>query len=117
MQDSSKRYTTMNPPPVPRETPPDVKNWSRAAKKKEFDKHFTEVKSAHLLWRQAFEELSRWINPLRGVFDTPPSKRPLLPDYRIILDDHATQAAKTLSSGMSSGMTSQSMPRARGRQP
>lgn len=110
MKDESKRNTTMNPPSQPRTIAPDVKNWSRAAKKKEFDKRFTNVKAAHLLWRGAFQELSKWINPLRGVFDTPPSKRPILPDYRIILDDHATQAAKTLSSGMSSGMTSQSMP-------
>jgi hypothetical protein len=110
MQDSSGRYTTQNPKTVTRETPPNVSNWSRDAKRKEFDKRFTAVKATHLWWRGGFEQLSQWINPLRGVFDTPPQKRAILPDYRIILDDQATQASKTLASGMSSGMTSQSMP-------
>lgn len=110
MKDETALYTTQNPKPIPRTPPPDVKNWSRATKKKEFDKHFTLVKNDHLLWRPALQELSKWINPLRGVFDTPPSKRPLLPDYRIILDDHATYASKVLASGLSSGMTSPTMP-------
>ena len=98
----------MNPPPHPKPMTPDIPG--RAAKKKEFDKHFTAVKANHLLMRPALQELSKWINPLRGVYDTMPQNRAFLPDYRIILDDHATQAVKTLSSGMSSGMTSQSMP-------
>ena len=110
MIDESQRSTVMNPKPVPRTPPPDVSAWSRATKKKEFDKRFTLVKATHLLYRPAMQEMSRWINPLRGVYDTSPSQRAILPDYRIILDDHTTQASKTLSSGMSSGMTSQSMP-------
>lgn len=110
IKDSSQMFTTMNPAPEPRTPPPNTKDWSRAMKKKEFDKHFTAVKQAHLLWRPALQELSKWINPLRGVFDTPPSKRAMLPDYRIILDDHATYASKVLASGLSSGMTSPTMP-------
>lgn len=108
MKDETQLNTTMNPPVQGKTTPPLPLD--RSQKKVEFNKRFQAMKMDGLLWRAAFMELSKWINPLRGVFDTPPSKRAQMIDHRIILDDHCTQASIVLSSGLSSGMTSQSMP-------
>ena len=108
MLDETTLNTTKNPPLQNKVTAPIPLD--RAAKKVEMDKRFQTMKLDGLLWRPAWMDLTKNINPLRGVYDSPPSKRPQMIDHTVILDDQATLDAVVLASGMSSGMTSQSIP-------
>jgi hypothetical protein len=81
-----------------------------AMKKTEFNKRFEALRAEGLLWRPAWMEMTKYIDQLRGIFDTMPQKRAQLPDFQTIIDNHATWAANVLASGLMSGMTSPSMP-------
>lgn len=108
MKDETQLNNTLNPPPKNKVQPPVVLN--RQQKKVEFNKRFQSLKAEGLLWWKAGQALSKWIDPLRGSFEAYPTKRSELPDYTIILNNHATQARGVMASGLSSGMTSQTMP-------
>lgn len=68
------------------------------------------MRAEGLLWRPAWMEQTKYIDQLRGIFDTNPAKRAQLPDFQTIIDNHANWAANVLASGLMSGMTSPSMP-------
>ena len=79
-------------------------------KKVQFNKRFEAMKANGLLWRPAWMEMTKYIDQLRGIFETAPQKRAQLPDFQTIIDNHANWAANVLASGLMSGMTSPSMP-------
>jgi len=64
------------------------------------------------LQAQANQYLSKWrdikeyINPVRGSFEDKKKKR----DYKIMLNEHPRRCARTVGSGMASGMTSEARP-------
>src|ERR1035437_2660128 len=90
--------------------PPVIIPSDPAQKKIQFNSRFESMKSEGLLWRPAWMEMTKYIDQLRGIFDSTPSKRAQLPDFQTIIDNHATWAANVLASGLMSGMTSPSMP-------
>lgn len=106
--DEKQLTNTLNPGQKNKPQPPVILN--RQQKKVEFTKRFNAIRAEGLLWWPAGIALSKWIDPLRGSFEAYPTKRAMLPDYSVILNNHATQARGTMASGLSSGMTSQSMP-------
>lgn len=76
----------------------------------EFNKRWTAMKAeAYNGWMASWLDLSDNINQKRGWFDTRPN-RGFMINHKKILDNHATQANKTLASGLLSGMTSPSRP-------
>lgn len=81
-----------------------------AMKKVQFNKRFEAMRAEGLLWRPAWMEMTKYIDQLRGIYDTMPTKRAQLPDFQTIIDNHANWAANVLASGLMSGMTSPSMP-------
>lgn len=81
-----------------------------AMKKVQFNKRFDFMRAEGLLWRPAWMEMTKYIDQLRGIYDTMPQKRAQLPDYQTVIDNHANWAANVLASGLMSGMTSPSMP-------
>lgn len=76
----------------------------------EFNKRWNAMRAeAYQGWMASWLELSNYINQKRGWFDTRPN-RGFMIDHKLLLDNHATQANKTLASGLLSGMTSPSRP-------
>lgn len=61
-------------------------------------------------WRSSCKDLSTYINQKRGWFDEGMANRGKMIDHKTLMDNHATQACKTLASGLLSGMTSPSRP-------
>ena len=61
-------------------------------------------------WYQHWRDLSRYINPKRGWFEGFVPNYNAQYDYRLIMDGAPAQYARTLSSGMSSGLTSPARP-------
>ena len=91
-------------------TPPLYVPPQPAMKKVQFNKRFEAMRAEGLLWRPAWMEMTKYIDQLRGVFDTNPAKRAQLPDFQTIIDNHATWASNVLASGLLQGMTSPSLP-------
>ena len=58
-------------------------------------------------WMSSCQDLSTYVNPKRGWFDTRPNRGQMI-DHKILLDSYATQSLRTLASGLQSGMTSPS---------
>jgi hypothetical protein len=76
----------------------------------EFNKRWSAMKAeAYQGWMSSWSDLSTYINQKRGWFDTRPN-RGFMIDHKVLLDNYATQANKTLASGLLSGMTSPSRP-------
>ena len=76
----------------------------------EFNKRWNAMRAeAYQGWMASWLDLSDLINQKRGWFDTRPN-RGFMIDHKKILDNYATQANKTLASGLLSGMTSPSRP-------
>lgn len=101
----------MNPTSAQKEKlPPLFIPSSPALKKVQFNKRYEAMRSEGLLWRPAWMEMTKYIDQLRGIFDTMPTKRAQMPDFQTIIDNHANWAANVLASGLMSGMTSPSNP-------
>lgn len=76
----------------------------------EFQKRWNAMKAeSYQGWMASWLDLSNYINQKRGWFDTRPN-RGFMIDHKTLLDNYATQANKTLASGLLSGMTSPSRP-------
>jgi hypothetical protein len=60
-------------------------------------------------WQASCKDLSTYINQKRGFFGSLANRGKMI-DHKTLLDNHATQACKTLASGLLSGMTSPSRP-------
>lgn len=61
-------------------------------------------------WYQRWRDLSRYINPKRGHFEGFVPNYNAQYDYRLIMDGDPADAAKTMATGLSSGLTSPSRP-------
>lgn len=78
--------------------------------KTDFDKRFESMKSEAISsWLSSWKDLSTYINQKRGSFEATPNRGAMI-DHKTLMDNHATQACKTLASGLLSGMTSPSRP-------
>lgn len=61
-------------------------------------------------WYPAWRELAQFCNPTRGFFlDDVPNRGKQI-DFKTVIDGHARRCARTLASGMTSGLTSPSRP-------
>ena len=61
-------------------------------------------------WYQRWRDLSRFINPKRGHFEGFVPNYNAQYDYRLIMDGDPADAARTMATGLSSGLTSPSRP-------
>ena len=68
------------------------------------------MKQEFLLWKPAFMDIKKYIAPLHGIFETMPTARAQMIDHKTLLDSYAVDAANVMASGLTSGMTSPSMP-------
>lgn len=78
--------------------------------KQEAIKRFNSLRSRYLLWQVGHMELSRYIDPTRGIFNGNRSNVGKMIDHKILLDSHATHAKRITSSGMQTGMTDPARP-------
>ena len=77
--------------------------------KNEFKKRWNSLKTEAASWTASWQMLSDYINQKRGWFASRPNRGQMI-NHQILLENHATQANKTLASGLLSGMTSPSRP-------
>ena len=61
-------------------------------------------------WYQRWRDLSRYINPKRGHFEGFVPNYNAQYDYRLIMDGDPADAARTMATGLSSGLTSPARP-------
>ena len=79
-------------------------------KKTEFNKRYNAMRAeAYNGWMSSWLDLSNYVDPKRGWFDTRPN-RGFMIDHKMLLDAHATKSRDTMASGLLSGMTSPSRP-------
>lgn len=79
-------------------------------KKAEFDKRFENMKTKASNYVASWKDLSKYLNPTRGLFDESKEQRGKMIDHKVILDSHATQSIRKSASGLNSGMTSKNRP-------
>ena len=77
--------------------------------RKPFEQRFNAMKNEAQSWLPAWKDLSAYIRPTRGFFDEQPNKGKTI-DSKTIIDGTPARAARTLASGMTSGLTSPSRP-------
>ena len=74
-----------------------------------YEKRFGYIKAEFNKWVPALRELSIYLNPCKGSFDSIPNSGKKL-DHTQLIDSHARRAIRDLASGMISGLTSPSRP-------
>jgi hypothetical protein len=77
--------------------------------RKNFELRFAALKQESENWKPQWKDLSRFILPSRGSFDENPQAS-RTPDYKSLIDGTSTWSARTLASGMMSGLTSPARP-------
>ncbi len=83
---------------------------NRKSSKTVFNKRFNNMFNIYNnAWRSSHREIRQYIVPTRGRFDLQPNDGKMI-DHKILLDGHATQANRILSSGLNTGITSKSRP-------
>ncbi|MFA5217143.1 portal protein [Sulfuricurvum sp.] len=83
---------------------------NRVSKKAEFEKRFNAMKDKAVHYTTSWKDLSKFLNPTRGLFDGTKKDRGQMIDHKIILDSHATGSIRKSASGLNSGMTSKNRP-------
>lgn len=78
--------------------------------KSESNKRFEALKEVAQKYIPAWQILSQYIDPTRGIFNNDRSKIGSMIDHKTLLDSHATHAKRVTASGMQMGMTNQSRP-------
>ena len=77
--------------------------------RKEFERRITAMKNETQSWLSTWKDIKAYINPTRGFFDDQPNKGQAI-DHKTMLDGYPRRCARTLGSGMTSGMTSPARP-------
>lgn len=77
--------------------------------RKEFERRVAAMKNEAQSWLPTWKNIKAYINPIRGFFDDQPNKGPAI-DHKTMLDGFPRRCARTLGSGMTSGMTSPARP-------
>lgn len=78
---------------------------SNSAQMVESNKRFNALKNEHNLIVPAYQTLSTYIDPTRGIFNNDRSRIYAMIDHKTLLDGHATHAKNITSAGMQTGMT------------
>lgn len=78
--------------------------------KQEATKRFESLRNRYMRWQVGQMELSRYIDPTRGIFNGNRSTIGRMIDHKVLLDSHATHAKRITSSGMQTGMTDPARP-------
>lgn len=78
--------------------------------RKSFEKRLGYLKTEGQKWVPAWTDLSLYLNPTRGYFDTKNPNSGLTIDHKTVIDSHARRCIRDLASGMISGLTSPSRP-------
>lgn len=72
------------------------------------EKRFKALQQEHNQYIPAYQDLSSYVNPFRGIFNGDRTKIGKMMDHKKILSAHATHALRIFASGLNSGMTSKS---------
>jgi hypothetical protein len=83
---------------------------SEITQKTEFNKRFTALQQEAFKWQSGWQDLSKYVDPTRGLFNGDRSKIGKTIDHQTLLDSHATRAKRITASGMQTGMTDPSRP-------
>lgn len=78
--------------------------------KQEAIKRFNSLRNRFMYWQPALMDLSRYVDPTRGIFNGNRSNIGKAIDNKTLLDSHATHAKRITSSGMQTGMTDPARP-------
>ena len=81
-----------------------------SSKKEEFDKRFDAMVTKASHYDSSWRDLSKYLNPTRGLFDESKKQRGKMVDHKVVLDSHATNSIRKTASGLNSGITSKSRP-------
>jgi len=76
--------------------------------KADCNKRVQSLQTEHNTWLQAYQDLSDYINPTRGIFNGDRTKIGKMIDHKRLISSHATHALRIFASGLNSGMTSKS---------
>lgn len=69
---------------------------------------FRALESEFFNFKNAYKDLSTYINPTRGIFDNDRSKIGKAIDHKTLISSYGTHALRIFASGLNSGMTSKS---------
>jgi len=77
-------------------------------KKQAYERRLLSLKQEHNKYIPAYQELSTYINPTRGIFNGDRTKVGRMIDHKKLLSSYGTHALRIFASGLNSGMTSKS---------
>lgn len=81
---------------------------SKFTEKQALERRFNQLKREYDKYLTSHQELSDYINPVRGIFNNNRDKVGKMIDHKKLISAYATHALKIFASGLNSGMTNKS---------